>query len=138
MIESHMRGSVRAVHWCPRAATYDRIMRWMIAVIDASGAHSDMGLRLRQTFVDSGLPEPSLAMEARVEGGPGAPILRYTIDSVRSLLAAAERAGITSIRASELPALEARLRDEAASNGTVLTSPLIVSASCRLPPSAPR
>ena len=55
-------------------------------------------------------------MEARVEGGPDAPILQYTIDSVRSLLPAAERAGITSIGASELPALEARLRDEAASS----------------------
>jgi SAM-dependent methyltransferase len=132
MIESHIRGSVRAVHSWPRSATYDRIMRWMMAVIDASGAHSDMGLRLRQTFLDAGLPEPSLAMDARVEGGRDAPILRYTIDSVRSLMPAAERAGITSLRTSELPALEARLGDEAASPGTVFTSPLIVSASCRL------
>ena len=133
IIESHMRGAVRAVHSWPRSATYDQLMRWMIAVIDASGAHSGMGLRLRDTFLAAGLPEPSLAMEARVEGGPDAPILQYTIDSVRSLLPAADRAGITSIRASELPGLEARLRDEAASNGTVLTSPLIVSACCRLP-----
>jgi SAM-dependent methyltransferase len=133
MIESHMRGSVPAVHAWPRSAMYDRVMRWMIAVIDASGAHSDMGLRLRETFIDAGLPEPSLALEARVEGGADAPILRYTIDSVRSLLPAAERAGITTIGAAELPALEARLSCEAATSGTVLASPLIVSASCRLP-----
>ena len=92
------------------ANAYDRIMRWMIAVIDASGAHSDMGLRLRQTFIDAGLPEPSLALEARVEGGADAPILQYTIDSVRSLLPAAERAGISTIGADDLPFLEARLR----------------------------
>jgi hypothetical protein len=133
IIESHIRGAVPAVNAWPRSPTYDRIMRWMRNVIDASGAHSDMGLRLRQTFLDAGLPEPTLAMEARVEGGADAPIVRYTIDSVRSLLPAAERAGIRSIRANELPALEAQLRAEAATHGVVLTSPLIVSASCRLP-----
>jgi SAM-dependent methyltransferase len=133
MIELHMRAAVPAVHSWPRVPTYARIMRWAIAVLDASGAHADMGLRLRQTFLDAGLPEPSLAMEARVEGGRDAPILRYTIDSVRSFLAAAERAGITTIRAHDVPDLEAQLRDEVASSGGVLTSPLIVSASCRIP-----
>jgi SAM-dependent methyltransferase len=133
MIESHMRGSVPAVHAWPQSPTYDRLMHWMTAVIDASGAHSDMGLRLRQTFLDAGLPEPALAVEARVEGGADAPIVRYTIDSVRSLLPAAQRAGITTIVESDLPVLEARLRREAAAAGAVLTSPLIVSASCRWP-----
>lgn len=133
MIESHMCGSLPAVHAWPESPAYDRIMRWMIAVIDASGAHSDMGLRLRQTFIDAGLPEPSLALEARVEGGADAPILQYTIDSVRSLLPAAERAGISTIGADDLPFLEARPRCEAETSGAVLTAPLIVSASCQLP-----
>ena len=132
MIESHIHGAAPALNAWPRSSTYDRLMRWMSAVIEASGAHSDMGLRLRQTFVDAGLPEPLLAMEARVEGGPDASIVRYTIDSVRSLLPAAERAGITTIGADDLPSLDARLHSDAA-NGTVLTSPLIVSATCRLP-----
>jgi hypothetical protein len=47
-------------------------------------------------------------------------------------MAAAERARITTISTADLPALEAQLREETARRGAVLTSPLIVSASCRL------
>jgi ubiquinone/menaquinone biosynthesis C-methylase UbiE len=130
MIESHMRAAA-AVHSSPPSPTYADIMQWMIAVIEASGAHADMGLRLRQTFLAAGLADPVLALEARVEGGRHAEIYRYTVESVRSMLPAAERLGIVSMREDELALLETRLRDEVVSSGGVLTSPLIVSACCR-------
>jgi ubiquinone/menaquinone biosynthesis C-methylase UbiE len=131
MIESHMQAAVPAVHSWPLSPTYAHIMQWMIAVIEASGARADMGLELRRTFVAAGLAEPSLALEARVEGGRDAEIYRYTVESVRSMMPAAKRLGIASIPDDELATLESRLRDEVVSSGGVLTSPLIVSAWCR-------
>jgi SAM-dependent methyltransferase len=130
MIESHLEAAVPEVLSCPRSPTYERIMQWMIAVIDASGAHPGMGLRLRSTFVDAGLPEPAMALEARVEGGPDAAIYHYTVESARSMLPAAARLGVGPLD-EDLAALETRLRAEVVSSGGVLASPLIVSAWCR-------
>jgi SAM-dependent methyltransferase len=135
IIESHMRAAVPAVHSWPLSPTYAHIMQWMVTVLEASGAHVEMGLGLRLTFLAAGLPEPALALEARVEGGPDAEIYRYTVESVRSMMPAANRLGIASVRDDELATLEARLRDEVASSGGVLTSPLIVGAWCRTRPS---
>jgi ubiquinone/menaquinone biosynthesis C-methylase UbiE len=133
LIESHVGGLVSPVHSWPMSSTYDRVMRWMIALLEASGAHSGMGLRLRQTFLEAHLPEPVLALEARVEGGPDADIYRYTADSVRSMLPAAERLDMPLMSAVELGDLESRLREETVRSGGVLTSPLIVSAWSRMP-----
>jgi SAM-dependent methyltransferase len=131
MIESHLDAAAAAVYASPRSPTYERILRWMIAVIDASGAHPGMGLRLRSTFLEAGLPEPALALEARVEGGPDAEIYHYTIESARSMQSAAARLGVAPFGKVDFAALESRLRDEVVSGGGVLTSPLLVSAWCR-------
>jgi SAM-dependent methyltransferase len=131
MIESHLDAAAAAVHSSPYSPAYERILRWMIAVIEASGAQPGMGLRLRATFLEAGLPEPALALEARVEGGPDAAIYRYMVESARSMQPAAARLGVAPLAEEDLATLESRLRDEVVSGGGVLTSPLIVSAWCR-------
>lgn len=131
MIESQMQAMRTGAHSYPTSLTYERIMHWMLEVLEAAGAHSDMGLRLHETFIEAGLPPPTMSMEARVEGGPDALIYRYTIESLRSMLPTAERLGIASMTAAEVAALEARLREEAISRGGVLTSPILVGAWCR-------
>lgn len=133
MIESHLRAAGPGVHSQPDSPAYDRIMTWMREVIGRSGAHVDMGLRLGQTYVAAGLPSPAMALEARVEGGTGAAIYRYTIESVRSMLPAATRLGIAPPGEGDLTTLETALRDEVVATGGVLVSPLVVSAWCRTP-----
>jgi SAM-dependent methyltransferase len=133
ILESHLAACVAGVHSHPHAPAYDSALRWMVEVIEAAGAHPDMGLRLRQTFLDAGLPSPDLWLQARVEGGPDAAIFRYTAESVRSMLTLAERLGVPGSAIGDVDDLERRLREEVVSSGGVLTSPLVVGAWCTLP-----
>ena len=128
MVESHMRAMVPGVHSHPLSPTYDRIMGWMIRLLEAAGAHPDMGLRLRATFIEAGLPSPSLSLETRLEGGPDADAYRYTIDSLRSMRPMMAKLGIVSLTEEEVNALEARLREEVVASGGVLASPPIAGA----------
>jgi hypothetical protein len=130
MVESQMTASVTGVHSSPHSPTYDRIVRSLITVIEAAGARADMGLELRRTFLEAGLPAPTLALRARVEGGPGAAIYRYMVESLRSMLPLAERLGIASFTATELDELERQLREEVVASGGVLVAPLLVGAWC--------
>jgi len=131
MLESHMRASVQGVHSWPPSPTYDRVLRWMDDVIATAGAHHDMGLRLRQVFLDAGLPAPELRLHARADGGADAPTYAYIAESVRSILPLAEQNGI----ACPIPPeeIEERLREETTKSGGVLVSHFIVGAWCRVP-----
>lgn len=133
MLESHMCASVAGVHSCPHSLTYDRITGWLVEVIKAAGAHPDMGLRLRQVFVDADLPAPELWLHARVDGGPDTPIYSYITESLRSMLPLAERLGIATPSTDDVDELERKLREEVTMSGGVLASPLVVGAWCRLP-----
>ncbi len=135
MLESHMDACVESVHSWPHSSTYDGIVRFLVGVIRAAGAHTDMGLRLRQTFLDAGLPAPALRVAARTEGGPDAAIYHYMATSLRSMLPLARRLGVSAPVSSEdeVEELERRLREEVTASGGVLTSPLVVGAWCRVP-----
>jgi ubiquinone/menaquinone biosynthesis C-methylase UbiE len=133
ILESHMHGLVAGVHSCPHSPTYDRIVGWLTEVIRAAGAHADMGLRLRQVFVEAGLPAPRLSLQASVEGGPDAAIYRYITDSLRSMLPLAAQFGIAALSLDEVDELERQLREELAVSSGVLTSPMVVGAWCQLP-----
>ncbi len=135
VLESHMDACVATVHSWPHSPTYDGILRALVGVIRAAGAHTNMGLRLRRTFLDAGLPAPTLRVAARTEGGPDAAIYRYMATSLRSVLPLARRLGVTTPTASdtEIEALEQRLREEVTASGGVLTSPLVVGGWCRIP-----
>jgi ubiquinone/menaquinone biosynthesis C-methylase UbiE len=131
-LESHMSALVAAVHSCPHSQTYDRILRWLVDVLRAAGAHTDMGLRLRKEFADAGLPSPRLWLQARVEGGPDAAIYRYITDSLRSMLPVSRRFGVAKLSMEEVDELERQLRDEVTASEGVLTSPILVGAWCQL------
>jgi ubiquinone/menaquinone biosynthesis C-methylase UbiE len=126
-LESHMAACVAGVHSHPHSDLYDRVLRAQIDLIRAAGAHVDMGLRLRRTFLEAGLPAPALSLHARVEGGGEAPIYRYMAESLRSMMSMGERLGEMPFSVDELDGLAERLRDEAMAGGGVLTSPPVVS-----------
>jgi ubiquinone/menaquinone biosynthesis C-methylase UbiE len=127
-LESHMAACVAGMHSHPHSELYDRLLRAQIDLIKAAGAHADMGLRLRRTFLEAGLPAPALSLHARVEGGAEAPIYRYMAESLRSMLSMGERLGGMPFSVDELDGLAERLRDETMAGGGVLTSPPAVSA----------
>jgi len=133
VLESHMCASVSGIHSCPNSPTYDRLIEVIVESLRAAGAHIDMGLRLRQVFVEAGLPVPQLRLQARVEGGPGAVIYGYMAESLRSLLPVARELGVTTLLPEQIDELERQLEQEVAARGGVLTSPIVVGAWCHVP-----
>jgi SAM-dependent methyltransferase len=132
ILESHMTASLAGVHSHPFSPSYGRILETIVRILESAGAHIDMGLRLHRTFVDAGLPAPKLSFEARVDGGPDAPTYRYICDSLRSMLPIGQYSGATTLTMADVDALERALRSEVIAAGGVLTSPIVVAASCRV------
>ena len=91
-----------------------------------------MGLRLRRTFVDAGLPTPRLEVQARVEGGPDSPFYGYITQSLRSMLPLAKGLSAGAPQVADIDDLEKQLRGEIVAGGGVLMSPLLVGASSSL------
>ena len=85
-----------------------------------------------ETFLDAGLPEPVLRLEARIDGGEDSPAYQYMEESVRSMAPMAERYGITGFDASEIDTLADGLKAEALENAGALISWPLVSAWCRV------
>ena len=133
-LESHMSGAVAGVHSWPHATMYHRVVSTMVDIVTAAGSHPDMGLRLRRTYHEAGLPEPKLWLQARVDGGRDADVYRYVAESLRSMLPLAERLGVELPLAGDMDALESQLREETIAGDGVLTSWLVVGAWCRTEP----
>jgi ubiquinone/menaquinone biosynthesis C-methylase UbiE len=130
VLESHLDAWVTGVHSHPHSQSYERAIGWMMKLIRAAGAHTDMGLRLRPTFIDAGLPAPRLCFASRVEGGPNAAIYHYTAESLRSMASQAHALGIEAPSVHEIDALEDTLREETVAGGGVLVAAPVVSAWC--------
>jgi SAM-dependent methyltransferase len=98
----------------PSRPLYVGLMGRLLATFELSGARVDMGLRLHQTFVEAGLPEPEVRLEGTVIAGADARGFRWVAELVRSTLPAMERLGIATAEEIEIESLEDRLAAEAA------------------------
>lgn len=128
MIETQTEILTLGGHSTPRSPLYDRIVKWKAAVVTANGIDPHAGPRLRRIFLDAGLPEPTMWMEAPAAGGPDSIIYDYMAESVRSLFPAAERLGIEGISLDEVESLADDLRREVtALDAVVLAWPLVVA-----------
>jgi ubiquinone/menaquinone biosynthesis C-methylase UbiE len=138
MLESHMAGLLDCQHSYPKSPLYDKVVRWKCRVVAAAGADIEAGLGLYRTFREAKLPLPQMHMEAPVEGGADSLIYRYMAESVRSMLAMADRHGIDGFSPETVERLEASLRNEVVAGGGTLMCWPVVSAWCRLAGAEPR
>jgi SAM-dependent methyltransferase len=132
-VESHMAALLGGTHSLPPSPLYDRVVRWKCAAVRAVGADLEAGLRLRRTFLDAGLPEPMMRLEAPVGGGAMSPLYTYMAESMRSMLPVARRHGIAGFDGPALDRLADDLRDELVASGGVLLGWPVVAAWCRKP-----
>lgn len=129
-IESHMALLEAGVHSQPFSPLYHRVVRWKSQVVRGAGADVEMGLKLRQVFMDAGLAEPTTFLEARVEGGADSLVYRYLAESVKSMLPLAQELGISGFQADDVSGLEDALRQEAvAANGVLVNWPAVAAWS---------
>ena len=131
MMESHLDALVQEWHSWPASAAYTTLLDVMLRTIKAAGGRTDMGLRLRGTFLDAGLPDPAVDVHGTLAGHDAARLCRYMADSLRSMADMAARLGVATLTAAQLDALERGLLDDAARPGAVMNGPVVVTAWCR-------
>ena len=117
----------------PETPMMNQLAEWGVEVFRRSGANVGMGLDLYSTFVDAGLPEPSLQYTAPV-GGPEAWIgYQFIANAFRSILPLLERFGIATAEEVDLETLAQQLRAEVVASKRPLILPPHITAWAQLP-----
>jgi len=133
MMESHLDALVLEWHSSPPSAAYTNLLDVMLRTIRAAGGRTDMGLRLRGTFLEAGLPYPAIDVHGTLAGRDAPRLCRYMADSLRSMAAMAERLGVEALPAPRIDEMERGMLEDAERPGAVMNGPLVVSAWCTLP-----
>lgn len=133
MIESHLDGLGTGWRTWPASPAFDRLLDLIRRTIHAARGRTDMGLRLRATFLEAGLPEPELITHTGVAGADLASLCRYWTDSLRSMAATAVRLRVADLSPGEINALERDVLAELDVRGAVLLAPPVVGAWCVVP-----
>jgi 2-polyprenyl-3-methyl-5-hydroxy-6-metoxy-1,4-benzoquinol methylase len=118
----------------PPSELFMKTRRWILDAFTASGAHPDMGTKLFSTFLDAGLPPPSMMASTPVVAGPTtAAGYEHIVQILRSLLPLIERRGLAYVSEIDIDTLAARLRDDAVAHARVAFRARVVGAWARLP-----
>lgn len=133
MMESHLDALVMEWHSWPVSAAYGTLLDLMLRTIKAAGGRTDMGLRLRGTFLEAGLPDPAIDVHGTLAGREADRLCRYMADSLRSMADVANRTGVASLTAHDIDRLERSMLDDALRPGAVVNGPVVVSAWTRRP-----
>jgi hypothetical protein len=109
-----------------------QFQRWAIPTEGSPGPEMHMGTKLLKTYLDAGLPTPTILCEAPVGAGPNWPGFEYAAETLRSLMPAFERMGRQLDPAEvDIDTLGARLRDDAARVHGVQMLPMMFGAWSR-------
>ena len=107
----------------PDTPVLNNLIKWGIAAFERSGAHIGMGLDLYRTFVDAGLPEPTLHFEAPMGGPANWPGYDFLANSFRSIQPLIEAYGIATAEELGIDTLPERLRAEVVASKRPLVLP---------------
>jgi SAM-dependent methyltransferase len=110
---------------------FDQFRSWGNAVFRRAGVDTSMGLRLRQVFLDAGLPAPSLHLDGYMAGPGDELAARVVANSLRSGLPLVEQFGIATAAEVDIDTFAQRYLAELATSGTVHMLPPTVRAWTR-------
>lgn len=128
LMESHLDALVLEWHSWPASAAYTNLLDVMLRTIKAAGGRTDMGLRLRGTFLEAGLPDPVIDVHGTLAGRDAERLCHYMADSLRSMAAMARDLGVANLTPDDIDAMERSLLDDAARPGAVMNGPVVVTA----------
>jgi len=117
----------------PPAPLHQQVMRWTTPPSGSGGPEQQMGSKLHQTYLDAGLQDPQLRLDAPVGGGEDWPGYAYVADTVRSLLPMLEQMGLVSAEDVDIETLADRLRAEALGQRGIQMLPIVMGAWARKP-----
>ena len=112
----------------PAVPVFEEAARWLAEGLRSSGARPDLGLEMHSLFLECGLPEPRMRMDALVSGEANSPIYKLLAEAVRSLMPALEKLNIASAAQVRIDSLEDRMCKEVAAKRGVAMSYGLVGA----------
>ncbi|MEP6961809.1 MAG: methyltransferase domain-containing protein [Acidobacteriota bacterium] len=118
----------------PPCPLFDECFALLGEVFRRGGAPPDFGRRLGKTFLDAGLPFPTIAAEYVAGGGPGSYVYAWIANTLISVAPRLAQLGLelpTGVIADHT--LAARLEEEAVRIGSQILAPGQFGAWCRKP-----
>jgi ubiquinone/menaquinone biosynthesis C-methylase UbiE len=125
--------TVRSMVAFPPTPLWEEALGWIAAALERAGVETEMGFKLRGAFVEAGLPEPRMELNAPVGGGPRWGGYEFAAGTVWSLSPLLERFGIATAEEVGVETLAGRLREETVASGGVVKPPEMVSAWAQKP-----
>ena len=117
----------------PETPMMNQLAEWGVEVFQRSRANVGMGLDLYGTFVDAGLPEPTLQYTAPMGGPEAWAGYQFIANSFQSILPLLEAYGIATAEEVDLETLADRLRAEVVASKRPLVLPPHITAWAQLP-----
>lgn len=117
----------------PVVPTFDAAPSWLAEALRRSGARPEPGLEMHSLFLDCGLPEPSMRMDALVSGEENSPVFTLPTEALRTLVPTLEKLNIASAAQVEIETLTDRMRTEALAKRAVAMSYGLVGAWAKKP-----
>ncbi len=112
----------------PPTPLWDNALGWIAAALERAGVETEMGFKLRGAFLEAGLPEPRMELNAPVGGEPRWGGYEFAAETLRTLLPLVERFGIATAEEVGVETLAGRLREEMVASGGVGKAPEMVGA----------
>jgi SAM-dependent methyltransferase len=112
----------------PPTQLWEDALGWIAAALERAGVETEMGFKLRRAFLEAGLPEPRMELNAPVGGGPRWGGYEFAAGTLRTLLPLVERFGIATAEDVGVDTLADRLREEMVASDGVGKPPEMVSA----------
>jgi SAM-dependent methyltransferase len=105
----------------PPAPTYDHCRRWLHEVFISSGMDDNMADKLYGIFVRAGVKAPAMRMQTFIgRGAAGDDFLEALADLITTLAPQIEHLGLATTKEIDITTLAARMKDEAATNGSLI------------------
>ena len=112
----------------PPTPLWEDALGWIATALERAGVQTEMGFKLRGAFLEAGLPEPKMELNAPVGGGSRWGGYEFAAGTLKTLLPLVERFGIATAEEVGVETLAERLREEMVESGGVGKPPEMVSA----------
>ena len=132
LVAFHELDSSACRSW-PAVPTFDAAARWLAEALRGSGAGPELGLEMHSSFLDCGLPEPRMRMDALVSGEEDSPVYKLLAEAVGTLVPTLEKLSIASAAQVQIDNLADRMRKEVIAKRGVAMSYGLVGAWARKP-----
>jgi len=117
----------------PVVPTFDTAARWLTEALRGSGARPELGLEMHSLFLDCGLPEPTMRIDALVSGEENSPVFILLAEAVRTLVPTLEKLNIASAAQVQIETLTDRIRQDVVAKRAVAMSYGLVGAWAKKP-----